>query len=162
LIPPTVPEARRLVLAMAEPQGRRRFLLGWSAWRRAHQAVAARCRAAKRATRQALREGRPPETAAIAPEGARLTDEQWASVRPLLPPQRGGIGRPPNDHRAVLGGILWVARTGFSWREMPEEYGKWETAYRRHESWLEKGLWRRILRALGEEDLPGPATKPPN
>ncbi len=162
MIPPTVPEARRLVLAMAEPEERRGFLLGWSAWRRAHQAVAARCRAAKRAARQALREGRPPETAAIAPEGARLTDEQWASVRPLLPPQRGGIGRPPNDHRAVLGGILWVARTGSSWREMPEEYGKWETAYRRHESWLEKGLWRRILRALGEEDLPGPATKPPN
>ncbi|MGB3632892.1 MAG: transposase, partial [Rubrobacteraceae bacterium] len=61
--------------------------------------------------------------------------------RPLLPPQRGGIGRPPKDHRAVLGGILWVARTGSSWREMPEEYGKWETAYRRHELWLKQGLW---------------------
>ena len=154
-----------MVLAMAEPEGRRRFLLGWSSWRRAHQAVAARCRkatlAAKRTARQALRGGRPLETAAIAPEEARLTDEQWASVRPLLPPQRGGIGRPPNDHRAVLGGILWVARTGSSWREMPEEYGKWETAYRRHELWLGQGLWRRILRTLGEEDLPGPATKEP-
>jgi len=80
-------------------------------------------------------------------------------VRTLLPPQRGGVGRPPNDHRIVLGGILWVARTGSSWREMPEEYGKWETAYRRHELWLEQGLWQCILRGLGEEDLPGPATK---
>jgi hypothetical protein len=150
------------VLAMAAPEGRRCFLLGWSAWRRAHQAVAARCRSAKRAAGRALGRGGPPEIASIAPEEAPLTDEQWASVRPLLPPQRGGVGRPPNDHRAVLGGILWVARTGASWREMPEEYGKWETAYRRHELWKKQGLWGRILRALGEEDLPGPATTEPN
>jgi hypothetical protein len=131
--------------------------LGWSAWRRAHQAAAARCRAA----RVALRRERPPAITTIAPEEARLTDEQWASVRPLLPPQRGGVGRPPNDHRAVLGGILWVARTGSSWREMPEEYGKWETAYRRHELWSKQGLWQRIVWVLGEEGLPSPATKEP-
>ena len=81
----------------------------------------------------------------------RLTDEQWALVRPLLPAQRGRIGRPPLDHRRVLGGILWVARTGSSWREMPEEYGKWESAYRRHELWVKQGLWQRILRTLGEK-----------
>jgi len=39
---------------------------------------------------------------------------------------------------------------------MPEEYGKWETAYRRHELWVKQGLWQRILRVLGEEDLPRP------
>lgn len=102
LIPPTVPEARGLVLAMVEPEGRRRFLLGWSAWRRAHQAVAARCRkaslAAKRATRQAFGREVALKVTAIPPEDARLTDEQWALVRSLLPPQRGSIGRPPNDH----------------------------------------------------------------
>jgi putative transposase of IS4/5 family DUF4096 len=147
---------------MTEPRDRRRFLLGWSAWRRAHQAVATRCRAAKRAARQALDTEGPLKAAAIPPEEAKLTDEQWALVLPLLPPQRGGIGRPPLDHRTVLGGILWVARTGSSWREMPEEYGKWETAYRRHELWVEQGLLQRILRSLGEGDLPGPATKKPN
>lgn len=150
------------MLAMAEPKERRRFLLGWSVWRRAHQAVAARCRAAKRATRGALGKEEPLKAAAIPPEEAHLTDEQWASVCPLLPAQRGGVGRPPLDHRMVLGGILWVARTGSSWREMPQEYGKWETAYRRHELWSKQGLWQRILRVLGEEDLPGPATKEPN
>ena len=124
--------------------------------------MAARCRIAKRGVRQALGTEGSLKATAIPSEEARLTDEQWAMVRPLLPPQRGSIGRPPNDHRIVLGGILWVARTGSSWREMPEEYGKWETAYRRHELWVKQGLWRRILRALGEEDLPGPATKKPN
>ncbi len=124
--------------------------------------MAARCRAAKRAARSALGTEGPLKAAAIPPEEARLTNEQWELVRPLLPPQRGGIGRPPLDHRRVLGGILWVARTGSSWREMPQEFGKWETAYRRHELWAKQGLWRRILRALREEDLPGPTTKKPN
>ena len=163
LIPPSVPEARKLILAMAEPKGRRRFLLGWSTWRRAHQAVAARSRrtslAAKRAARREPGRSATLETVAIEPEEAHLTDKQWASVLPLLPPQRGAVGRPPNDHRNVLGGIMWVARTGSSWREMPEEYGKWESAYRRYELWAKQGLWQRILRALGEEDLSGPAAK---
>jgi hypothetical protein len=158
-----VPEARKLILAMAAPKRRRRFLLGGSTWSRAHEVVAARCRkaslAAKRAARATPGREGPLEAVTIAPEEARLTDEQWALVCSLLPPRMGGIGRPPDDHRAVLGGILWVARTGSSWREMPQEYGKWERAYRRHELWAKQGLWQRILRTLGEEDVPGPATK---
>jgi transposase len=76
--------------------------------------------------------------------------------------QRGEeVGTPPHDHREVLGGILWVARTGSSWRQMPEEFGKWERAYKRHELWVKQGLWARILRVLGEEDVPGPAMKKP-
>ena len=158
-----MPEARKLVLAMAAPEERRRFLLGWSAYRRAHQAVAARCReasrAAKLAARHALGGEGTPKTTAIAPEEARLTDEQWARDRSLLPPQKGSLGRPPNDHRQVLGGVLWVARTGSSWREMPEEYGDFTTAYKRWRTWEEQGLWQRILDALGEGTSPGPARK---
>ncbi len=125
--------------------------------------MAARCRkaslAAKRAARHALVGERPSEVATIAPEEARLTDAQWALVSSLLPPQGGGIGRPPNDHRAVLGGILWVARTGSSWREMPEDYGDFTTAYKRWRLWRERGLWQQILEVLGHEDLPGPVSK---
>ena len=153
------------MLAMNAPKRRRRFLLGWSVWRRSHQAVTARCRrsqaerAAKRAPRASPgREGQP-QAITISPEEAKLTDEQWASVRRLLPSQKGQVGRTPHDHREVLGGMLWVARTGSSWREMPEEFGNWQRAYRRHELWVKQGLWGRILRALGEEVPPGPATK---
>src|SRR3712207_2056360 len=156
----------RVLLAMAEPDEEKRvFQLGWSVWGRAHQAVAARCKKASRPTKRALSRERPsrsdagePRTTAIAPEEARLTDEEWEMAEPLIP-QRPPAGRTYNDHRTVLGGILWVARTGSSWREMPEEFGKWETAYRRYELWLKQGLWQRILAALGEEALPGPATK---
>ena len=82
-------------------------------------------------------------------------------LEPLIP-HEPPAGRPYNEHRTVLGGILWVARTGSSWREMPEEYGKWETAYKRYELWLGQGLWQRILEALGEQELPGPKTKEAN
>src|SRR4051794_24714071 len=153
---------------MAEPdEGKRSFRVGWSAWRRAHQAIAKRCRKASRAAKHALlRERRPddragPKATALSSEGAPLTDREWELLEPLIP-QKPPTGRPYHDHRTVLGGILWVARTGSSWREMPEEYGEWETAYRRHELWVKQGLWQRILQALGEVGLPGPATKNPN
>ncbi len=130
-----------MLLAMAEPdEEKRAFQLGWSVWRRAHQAVAARCKKASRAAKRALGQEKPsggdggggPKTTAIAPEEAPLTNEEWEMVEPLIP-RRPPAGRTYNDHRTVLGGILWVARTGSSWREMPEEFGKWETAYRRYE-----------------------------
>jgi hypothetical protein len=150
---------------MAEPDKEKRaFQLGWSAWRRAHQAVAKRCKKASRAARRAFRGKRVvedrigPHATTLSPEEAPLTDAEWEMVKPLIP-HRPPAGRPYNDHRQVLGGILWVARTGSSWREMPEEFGKWETAYRRYELWVKQDLWPRILGALGEEGLPGPATK---
>ena len=157
-----------MLLAMAEPdEEKQAFRLGWSSWRRAHQAVAARCKKASRDARRALGRYRPsnknargPQTMAVAPEEAALTETQWALIEPLLPSRRGRIGRPLHEHRQVLGGILWVARTGCSWREMPEEYGDFTTAYRRWRAWKEQGLWQRILEALGWEELPGPATKP--
>ena len=157
------------MLAMAEPDEQKRaFRLGWSAWRRAHQALAARYRKASRAAKRALsgevaledRAG-PHATTLLCAEGAPLTDEEWEMVEPLLP-NKPPAGRPYNDHRTVLGGIMWVARTGSSWREMPEEFGKWETAYWRYELWLRQGLWQRILEALGEEALLGRATTKTN
>ena len=58
----------------------------------------------------------------------------------------------------VLSGILAVVGTGLSWREMPAEYGKWETAYKRYRHWSDEGRWSRILEAL---ELPATARPPP-
>ena len=52
-----------------------------------------------------------------------LTDAQWERLRPLLPPQKPPTGRPANDHRTVLEGILWILRTGAPWRDLPEWFG---------------------------------------
>jgi hypothetical protein len=142
---------RRLVLAMGDAAERRAFRLGWSRWRRTHQAVAARCHAARRAGRGAPRAGSDaPSPPVPAPVDAGLTEAAWRRVAPILPPQKPATGRPRHDHRTVLGGILWVVRSGASWRAMPVEYGKWETAYQRYRLWCATGLWPRILAALAE------------
>ena len=142
------------MIAMAQPDEKRVFGLGWSVWRRAHQAVAARCRAA-RLTRGA--DGRTVQPGAlqpatIMPQERRLTDTEWEQVRHLLPSQRPQIGRPRHNHRLILSGILSVVRTDASWREMPEEFGKWETAYKRYQLWRDKGLWRHIATTLGIQE----------
>lgn len=77
-----------------------------------------------------------------------LTDAEWQRVAPVLPPQKPMTGRPPHDHRTMLVGILWVVRSEASWRAMPQEYGKWETAYKRYRLWCTTGLWQRILAEL--------------
>ncbi len=142
-----MPEVRRLVLAMDEAAEQRPFRLGWSRWRRAHQAVAARCHAAQHALRRAtapVARAAPPPAAAE----AELTDAEWCRIQPLLPPQKPTTGRPRHDHRTVRAGILWVVRSDASWRAMPTEYGTWETAYQRYRLWCATGLWSRILAEL--------------
>jgi len=81
-----------------------------------------------------------------------LTDAEWHGIAPLLPPQKPTTGRPRHDHRTVLAGILWVVRSGASWRAMPTEYGTWETAYTRDHLWCATGLWSPILATLAPKD----------
>lgn len=77
-----------------------------------------------------------------------LSDEQWEQLAPLLPRQHPAHGRPANDHRTVLNGILWILRTGAPWRDMPERYGNWKTAYSRFTRWQQQGAWAGIFAAL--------------
>jgi len=77
-----------------------------------------------------------------------LTDEQYAKLLPLLPPERPATGRPNKDHRTVLNGILWRLRTGAPWRDLPGRYGPWQTVYSRFRRWQRAGVWARVLAAL--------------
>jgi transposase len=77
-----------------------------------------------------------------------LTFHAWRRIASLLPPPQPTTGRPRHDQRTVLTGILWVVRSNASWRAMPQEYGTWETAYKRYRLWCATGLWPRILAAL--------------
>jgi hypothetical protein len=155
LIPPTLPEVRSLILAMAGAEEEREFRVGWSLWRRAHQAVAKRCHTARRAPRREGASPAPRHTTRQAtstvpgPMVAPLTDEKWERISSLLPPQKPPTGRPRRDHRQVLAGMLWVLGTGSSWRDLPkEEFGPWRTVYGRYREWREEGLWQRIVEAL--------------
>lgn len=76
-----------------------------------------------------------------------ISDEAWAWLEPRLPdrsPRRGGRWR---DHRQVIEAIAWKYRTGSPWRELPERFGPWQTAYERHNRWSVDGTWARLLSA---------------
>ena len=49
-----------------------------------------------------------------------LTDAEWESLSPFLPSAVTG-GRPREDDRRVLNGIIWKIRSGVPWRDVPAE-----------------------------------------
>lgn len=82
-----------------------------------------------------------------------LSDERWLAVAPLLPGKQGDPGCSGRDNRLFLEAVLWVARTGSPWRNLPSEFGKWYTVYTRFHRWAKKGVWPRVLTALAQYDV---------
>jgi transposase len=77
----------------------------------------------------------------------RLSDEQWEKIKDLLPPN-GKRGGQFKDHRRMIDAILWVLSDGGRWRNVPAEFGPWQSVYDRFRSWTRGGIWDRILRHL--------------
>lgn len=158
----TVPEVRRLLLALDEPPERFSLRLAWSRWRRHHQAVAKRGHAARRARRVAtpaaalpivLSAGRSPGEGDDEPRAAPpdLSESQWRRLEPLLPAQRRRQGRPLRDLRQMVSAMLWVEWSGCSWRALPSHFGPWQDVYARYHRWRQDGRWLRIRQALDHD-----------
>jgi transposase len=84
----------------------------------------------------------------------KLTDVQWELIRPHLPklPRRpDGKGRPWRDSREVLEGILWILKTGASWKDLPPRYPPYQTCHRRFQQWVRSNVMRKILETLAED-----------
>ena len=77
-----------------------------------------------------------------------LLDEQWEVIQPLLPVHTATTGRPARDPRTMLNAMLWVLRTGAPWRDLPERFGPWQSAYHYFNAWRKAGLFDRLLEAL--------------
>jgi transposase len=83
-----------------------------------------------------------------------LTTEQWQRIAEYIPKpkaQPGKSGRPPQDCRSVLNGILWILRTGAPWVDLPERYPPKSTCHRRFQEWTESGVFAKILAGLAED-----------
>ena len=79
-----------------------------------------------------------------------MSDEEWAFFERFIRTVRAPNGRKPTNHRLVLDGIFWIARTGSPWRDLPQEFGKWSSVYRQFRRWTLAGLWEQIMDALNE------------
>ena len=79
-----------------------------------------------------------------------LTDGQWQRIEPLIPGKKGDKGRHGEDNRLFVDAVLWLVRAGAPWRDLPEEFGKWNSVFKRFRRWDKKGVWKRLFTELGE------------
>ncbi len=77
-----------------------------------------------------------------------MTDEEWAFFEPFVIETGPRRGRRPRDHRLVLDGVFWIARTGTAWRDPHSHFGAWNSVYRQFRRWTQAGLWDVMLEAL--------------
>lgn len=84
-------------------------------------------------------------------EGEVLRDDQWERLREFVPGGRKGKRGPRSDGRLFLDALLWLARSGGRWRDLPEKFGPYQTAKRRYYRWVEQGVIDRIFEAVSDD-----------
>ena len=80
-----------------------------------------------------------------------LSDSEWEKLKPYFEKEAQKKGRPRRDARELLNAILWIARSGAAWRDLPERYGAWQTAYKRFVQWQESGLLEKVFHELSSD-----------
>ena len=78
-----------------------------------------------------------------------LTDTQWGRIKDLIP--RAKTGRPPKDDRMMLNAMLWLARSGAAWADIPARFGPHQTVYSRFCKWRDDGTLLRLLQELNAD-----------
>jgi transposase len=81
------------------------------------------------------------------PVRVQLDDRQWAKVEAFLLSEVGR-GRPALDDRRFVEAVLWILRTGAPWRDLPSEFGPWQTVFNRFDRWSKNGKWQRLMKSL--------------
>ena len=83
-----------------------------------------------------------------------LTDVQWALMEPNCLGKASDPGRTGGSGRLFLEAVLWIARTGAPWRDLPEEFGSWNTVFKRFRHWVKLDVFKRIFDAAsGDPDM---------
>jgi transposase len=82
-----------------------------------------------------------------------ISDADWDRIKDLLPGQPGQHGGIAQDNRRFLNAVLWIARTGAAWADLPQRLGNANSQWRRFDRWAAKGRWDPILAVLRDPDL---------
>lgn len=77
-----------------------------------------------------------------------ITDEVWALIEPHTIGNKGTWGGNAKDTRLFINAVFWILRTGAPWRDLPPDYGNWNTVQRRFCRWRDKGIWEQMLEAI--------------
>jgi transposase len=82
-----------------------------------------------------------------------ISDDNWERIKDLLPGKAGDPGVTAKDNRLFLDAVLWIAKTGAPWRDLPERFGPWNSVWKRFSRWAAKGRWQMIFEQLQDPDL---------
>src|SRR5262245_28106259 len=82
-----------------------------------------------------------------------ISDDNWERIKDLLPGRPGQSGWTARDNRLFIDAVLWIAKTGAPWRDLPERLGNWNSVWRRFDRWARKGTWAAVFAALQDPDL---------
>ena len=77
-----------------------------------------------------------------------LSDEQWQLIVGFLPGKKGDPGRTGENNRRFVNAIIWLAKTGAPWRDLPNRFGKWNSVFQRYNRWCKKGVWQTVFEQL--------------
>lgn len=76
-----------------------------------------------------------------------ISDAEWHLIKDLFPAPKA-TGRPPRNHRQMINGIFWKLCSGAPWRDLPEEFGPWQTVYDRFNAWSRTGVIQTALQRV--------------
>ena len=79
-----------------------------------------------------------------------LTDAQWAKIEPHCLGKPDGPRRSGSNNRLFMEAVLWIARPGSPWRDLPDRFGDWSTTFQQFRDWCEADVFRRIFDALSD------------
>ena len=78
-----------------------------------------------------------------------LTDREWDAIENHIPKKKLGTpGKPPKPPRPKMNGVIWIARSGAPWRDLPERYGSWNTVYDFFRMLVDNGVLVKIFAEL--------------
>ena len=80
-----------------------------------------------------------------------LSDQQWKRIEKLCVGKAEDPGGTGGDNRMFVEAVLWIARTGSPWRDLPAVFGKWNSVFVRFNRWSAGGVWARIFAALSDD-----------
>ena len=81
-----------------------------------------------------------------------ISDSDWERIKDLLPGRPGQTGWLGVDNRRFIDALLWIAKTGAPWRDLPERFGNWNSVWRRFDRWARKGTLKMVFEALQDPD----------
>src|SRR6187551_2087215 len=80
-----------------------------------------------------------------------LRDDQWERIAPLVPGKVGDPGRSGADNRLFVEAVLWIVRVGAPWRDLPKDFGKWNSVFQRFRRWVRSGVFEQMFDALSAD-----------